>query len=344
LSPPARSAAAVDPVTDTETVADIISFGPDKPPRRPRGLFRVIAAVVVVAVLVAVAVAVRARDGARGRPDARARDDAQEQQAAPAVTDTPPCKPVSPAPRQAGPAVAMVVEGACTPGSGLERRAPDDSPWTVVVRRADGSLARHGAVVTFPVGPPAAGRHVAVGETTGSASPGMIIWPLAGAYARIRGDLAERDLIGTATRTTVAGRRPAVRPPEGYRVVSAGPYRPPETREIRYGTGDLGEQNALGGGLTFTGVTAAGGFEDELYATRTDDEYRTVDGKPAVVTMLFGGNGAIAWELTPGTIAYVGYSGASLTGQAVDALDRLAHRARVLTAPQWQARHPQIVE
>nr|WP_296067466.1 hypothetical protein [uncultured Actinoplanes sp.] len=309
-------------------MADIISFGPDRPPRRPPRLIRaIVAAVVLLAAGVALVVSARGRDD---RPE---------------VAVTPSCRPVGPPPSGTGPPVAVIVEGACAPGSALERRdnRSAGSPWTVVVRRTDGSPARHGAVVTFPVGPPVAGRHVAVGEVTGTASPGMIVWPLAGAYARIRGDLAERDLIATAVRTTVAGRRPAVRPPAGYRVVSAGPYRPPETREIRYGTADLGEQDALGGGLTFTGVTAAGGFEDRLYATRTDDEYRTVDGKPAVVTMLFGGNGAIAWELTPGTIAYVGYSGASLTGRAVDALDRLAHRTRVLTAPQWQARTPQIV-
>jgi hypothetical protein len=312
-------------------VADVISFGPDKPPRRPPWLLRAIAAVVIVAALVAVAVSTHGR---------------AEEPASIIAIPSPSCRPVSPSPSQAGPPVAVIVEGACAEGSGLERRhrSSAGSPWTVVVRRADGSLARHGAVVTFPVGAPAAGRHVAVGRVSGTTGPGTVIWPLAGAYARIRGDLGERDLIGIAARTIVAGRRPVVPPLDGYRVVSAGRYQPPQTREVRYGTRDLGEQNTLDSGLTFTGVTGSGGFEDQLYVTRTDDEYRTVDGKPAVVTMLFGGNGAIAWELTPGTIAYVGYSGALLTDQAIDALDRLAHRARALTAPQWQALNPHTVD
>jgi hypothetical protein len=59
---------------------------------------------------------------------------------------------------------------------------------------------------------------------------------------------------------------------------------------------------------------------------------------------VFGGNGTLAWEPTPGLVAYVGYSGAPLDDKAITALQRLAARARALTSTQWQAINPQTID
>jgi hypothetical protein len=73
-------------------------------------------------------------------------------------------------------------------------------------------------------------------------------------------------------------------------------------------------------------MTSGGGFEDQIYAVHTDTG-GLVNGKPAVVSSVFGGNGTLAWEPTPGLVAYVGYSGAPLDDKAITALQRLAARA-----------------
>jgi hypothetical protein len=69
-----------------------------------------------------------------------------------------------------------------------------------------------------------------------------------------------------------------------------------------------------------------------------------VRGRPAVLTSVFGGNGALAWEPAPGTVAYVGYSGAEMDDATTTALRCLARRSRFLTAPGWRATHPQIID
>jgi hypothetical protein len=212
----------------------------------------------------------------------------------------------------------------------------------VVVRRPDGSLGTHGAVVTFPVGAPTAGRSVGVDGVVGEADSGMVTWPVAGAYARIRGDLSEAELVAIAARTTVVTGRPTVLAPAGYTVVATGPYRPPTIHELRYGSAEVGEQAALGDGLTYTGVTSGGGFEDQLYAVPTATG-GPVHGRPAVVSSVFGGNATLAWEPTPGVVAYVGYSGSRLD-EAIAALHRLAGQTRALTSTEWQATHPQTVD
>lgn len=171
----------------------------------------------------------------------------------------------------------------------------------------------------------------------------MVVWPIDGAYARIRGDLHEAELVAIAARTTVVAGRPATRPPPGYTVVTTGPYRSPTIHVIRYGTVELGEQAALGSGLTYTGVASGGGFEDQLYAGSAEPGGR-VHGRPAVVSSVFGGNATLAWEATAGVVAYVGYSGAELGAQAIAALHRLAARAHPLSSTQWQATRPQTAE
>ncbi|WP_328457749.1 hypothetical protein OG780_43240 [Streptomyces sp. NBC_00386] len=65
-----------------------------------------------------------------------------------------------------------------------------------------------------------------------------------------------------------------------------------------------------------------------------------MNGKPAIITSAFGGNGTLAWEPMPGVVAYIGYSGAQLDKGAIAALRRLAARTRLLSPEQWQATSP----
>jgi hypothetical protein len=63
-------------------------------------------------------------------------------------------------------------------------------------------------------------------------------------------------------------------------------------------------------------------------------------GKPAVITSALSGNGLLAWEPTPGVVAYVGHSGVPLTGDTIAALHRIAERTRLLNTQQWQSTGP----
>lgn len=213
-------------------------------------------------------------------------------------------------------------------------------PWTVVVRRAGGSLGRHGAVVTFPVGGPTGGRAVEVGGVTGRAGAGLVTWPLAGGHARVRGDLPGPDLVTIATRTGVVAGRPAVRAPAGYIVAFTGPYRSPVIDENNYRAKTLGQAGTVLGPVIYTGIAHGGGVEDRLYAATSATAAGTVHGKPAVLSSVLGGNGTIAWEPAPGTIAFVGWSGSELNRTSAAAVRSLAQRTRTLTAGQWQATHP----
>src|SRR5262249_50641755 len=147
-----------------------------------------------------------------------------------------------------------------TSGSAMDRcdRAAMGGPWSVVVRRAGGRLGRGEAVVTFPVDAPPGGR--------GVVEPGLMGWLIGDGWTRLRGDLAPSELATIAARTTVSDGHPIVRPPAGYAVITTTPYRAPSRREIRYGSHEVGEQAALGNGLIYTGIAAAGGFQDALYA------------------------------------------------------------------------------
>jgi hypothetical protein len=145
--------------------------------------------------------------------------------------------------------------------------------------------------------------------------------------------------MAVAAATIIVSGRPEVEPPPGLSVTATGTSRPPHIYEARYSSTETGEANELSGGLTFTGVARCGGLEDQLYATHVQTA-GTVHGKPAVITSAFGGNGALAWEPTPGVVAYIGYSGAQLDEGAVAALRRLAARTRLLSPVQWQATGP----
>jgi hypothetical protein len=328
---------------------DIVSFGPQRPrraaPRRPA----VIGAAVLVVAALAVVIAVAARDDDR-------RDGRRQVAAPPAVSRSPDATAPAAAPAPSGPLcdppdlrtwdalAGLVIDAAAVPaGRTLERcdRAAVEGPWAIAVRRADGFLGRHGAVVTYPVDKSASGRAVKVGRVVGAAGDGVVVWPLGRAYARIRGDLDEADLLAIAARTTVASGRPAVSPPAGYAVVSTSPYRPPLIRETRYGSADVGEQAALGGGLFYTAVAHGAGLEDQFFALGTRDA-GLVHGMPAVVSSMLAGNATLAWEPAPGVVAFVGYSGAELDDEAIAALRRLAGRARIVADAQWRATGPQM--
>lgn len=313
---------------DTGRVSDVVEGGSNKfrrPP--PRGLVLLGTGLTVGALAVAGFLYHSARTETGVAPSAPVT-------AATRFTATAPCPTSGLTSGEAAARVdavaALVVDGVrlCA-GSTLERRdhTAVNGPWTVVVRRSGGSLGRDGSVVTFPVPAPSDVRTVRVGRVLGTAGSGMLTWPLGGAYARVRGDHTEAELVAIAVRTTLVAARPVVHAPSGFVVVSSGPYRSPSIREVRYGSMDLGEEAALGAGLTYTGVSRSGGLEDLLYAVNARSA-GMVAGKPAVITSGLGGNGLLAWEPIPGVTAYVGYSGASLGGDATEALRRLAGRGR----------------
>ena len=296
-------------------MTDVVSFGSDKPPWRPSR--RLVAAAGAVLLAGVAGWAVIDRDPGPAP--------------APAASSPALCRPVR-TESPAGPPVAVVIDGSCGAAAGIERRdfTAAGGPWSVIVRRSDGSLGRHGAVVTFPAG------------ASGSQG-GAYVWELAGKHALIRGDLPAADLRAIAGRVTLVGGRPSVRPPAGFRVVWSGSYWPSRSYEVRYGSAEVGETAALGDGLTTTWTGSGAAVEDLLFQTgRTDAE--PVGGRPAVVSGTLGGNGALVWEPAPGVVSYVGWSGASMSDATVAALRRLAARARGVDPAGWQALRPQIIE
>ncbi|HTF09571.1 MAG TPA: hypothetical protein VK659_15495 [Asanoa sp.] len=323
-------------------MGDVISFGQERR-RRPLPRWLIVAAMLFVVVGAVAFVALR-DDGDR---PAAAPTGSPTTTTAPAETAVaepppgPPCLPVGwgqrPAPTES---VAGLDLGAGT-GGAIDRcdRTAVDGPWTVVLRQPGGSLGRQGVVVTFPVDPPAPGRQVSVGGVRGVAADRMVTWPLARGYGRVRGDLSDASLIAVAAATKVVDGHPAVSPPAGLAVVASGPYRPPTIHELRYGADEVGERDTLGGALVYTGVTSSGGFEDQLFASDSTDA-GPVDGYPAVVSSVSGGNATLAWEPAPGVVVYVGYSGPELNDATFVALRRLAARTQILDNAGWQATHP----
>jgi hypothetical protein len=241
---------------------------------------------------------------------------------------------------------AAVVLGEVPQFAALERTdgAAAQGPWSLVVRRRDGSLGRHGAVITYPVSRPAWGRPVRVGRAIGTAVAGGFVWPLAGKYARIRSDLPPPEVVRLALATTAVSAVPAIHPLSGYWIAPAAPYRSGSIHEIRYHASQLGSAAAGLDGLIYTGLlTAGGGFEDRLYARSATDAGQ-LHGRPAVANVTTGGNDVVAWEVAPGTIAYLGYSGAEFGPQTVGVLRQLAGRSRALCGRHWRASSPQRTE
>jgi hypothetical protein len=237
---------------------------------------------------------------------------------------------------------ALAIDGEVPVGAALDRHDPTATagPWTVVVRRTGGSLGSDGAVITFPVSAATTAHPVQVGGVTGFAGTNEITWPMAGAAARIRGDLPPSELAAIAALTSVSSGRPTVRPPAGFAVDSSGSYQPSDIHETRYGTAALLAGSSGDAGLTYAGVTSGGGFEDQLYIDGVIGR-TTVNGQPAVLSSVLGGNATLAWEPAPGIIAYVGYSG-GVGPDVIKALLSLAERAVALTEAQWQSTDPLV--
>jgi hypothetical protein len=239
--------------------------------------------------------------------------------------------------------LTALVLGRPEPGGTLTRSdsLAGRGPWTVIVRRRDGSLARHGAVVTYPVAP-VAGRPVSRGRLHGRAAYEQVVWPVAGSHARVRGDLGTGALLTIAARTSIVRGRPVVRPSRGYIATRSLPYRPREVHEVRYR--DRGGLGAYGTrlGFVYTGVIRTGGFEDQLYAQRAEPA-DVVHGWPAVASVVMGGNATVAWSPLPGLVAYVGYSGVMYTAAAKAALTCLARRTRPMSEAAWRATTPAVV-
>lgn len=303
----------------------------------PRGLIFV----ALLAVAIGLAVAVSTRGGTSTQPPPRT--PTTEASTRPESTRTPQGRRENVLPTIGGLALSGHQRDAF-----LTRSDPGavHGAWTVVVRRIDGSLGRRGAVVTYPAHTSDftdTGAPVRVGTVTGIAGRGFILWSLGNGHARVRGDLPSADLARIAELTTVAGGRPHVRPPDGFRVIAVGPSRLPLIHEIRYGSSELGLGLALGDGLTYTGLTSGGGFEDALYAAGATPA-GVVRGVPAVVSSVQGGNGTLAWEPSPGVVAYVGWSGAEMSPKTITALRTLAKGAHLLTPRQWLATKPVLNE
>src|SRR4051794_13527900 len=316
----------------TDAVREVLDAGPDRPRRWPKARL----AVILVLAAVALVVGLRRTSAFGG--------DEPSPHPAPAATPSAPATPAPPGncttavpgrepPGDVPTSISALVFGSPAAATALTRldTTAGQGPWTVVVRRDDGSLGRHGAVVTFPV---------RAADATGTSE---VVWALAGAHARVRGDLGRAALLEVARRTTVVHGRPVVRrPPHGLRVIASEPYRAREVHELRYrDRRDLGEVGAALG-FVYTGVLRGGGFEDAVYAG-SPAPAGTVHGQAAVVSPVLGGSATLAWSPAAGVVAYVGYSGPSLDEAAVAALRCLARRTRALTEAQWRAAAPFVV-
>lgn len=248
------------------------------------------------------------------------------------------------------PGVALVLDGAPTrERRTLERvnRAAATGPWSVVARRTGESITQGAAVVTYPVPSMVTGRTVEVRGAAGQASSGVITWPLGGGVARVRGDLSDDELLAVARATTLdADGRPEVGRVPGLGLVTwRAPYASPLTREARYGAAELGEDDVLGAGLVFAGIDTGVELLERTLLSSSGDRYPglAIAGRPARFTTTLG-NGVLVAELSPGVVAFVGWSGASAGPDQIAAIGRVAQRLRLLDEAGWQATEPQPID
>lgn len=331
-------------------VVEMLHAGPSDRRRQPPWWVWLCAAV-ALASLAVLAVTQRTADPPTTTPTALHRPNAAPPRNGSAASPVPtpwtcpaaPGQPTagSPASLPQDPVAALVLDGAAA-GSGLDRRdrSAASGPWSVVVRRRDGSLGRHSAVVTFPTARAALGDPVAVGGASGRVTSREVNWPIHGGQARVRGDLGAEVLVKLAAATRIVNGRPTLVAPAGYTVVSRGPYRSPHLREVRYSGSGLPPTL---GGLVYTGVTSLAGFEDQLYGS-SSHACGVVHGQAAILTAVGGGNGTLAWQVSTDQVSYVGYSGSGLTGTVLRDVYRLAVRSRAITERQWRASRPQVID
>jgi hypothetical protein len=217
-------------------------------------------------------------------------------------------------------------------------------PWSVVIRATSGQFAVHGAVVTFPVdrGEPGTAATRPRGAVW---NPGaqQLVWPLAGSHARIVGDLGQTQLCELATRITVQAGKPHLAALDGFAAMASTTYRPPLIHEMRYSTRALGLEGRLGHGLVYTGLMSGASFESRALQARARPA-GFVRGQPAIHSDAQGDAGSLAWESTPGEVAYIGFSASGAQAEArtradaIEALRALADMGRPLTPAQWQTK------
>jgi hypothetical protein len=227
----------------------------------------------------------------------------------------------------------------------LERKDTDaaGSPDAVVVRRKGFSLGMHSVVISTP--PPAGAKTFSNVDSTLGVQPSVLVADRPGGRVMLKSTLvsmAELKKIAEAIR--VENDKVVIESDDdmsAYDVISGDSLAPASIRESRYGCDSVGEKETLVS-LCYTGLTTLPGFESALL-----DEGFTpgplIGQAPSVLSKVGGGNATLAWELAPGIVAYVGYSG-SPNGDEVAALKRLAMVANPLTETQWLATTPQVVE
>ena len=314
--------------------------------RRAAGIAAAAAVIVVAVTVTSLTTSPRHSDPVAPAPTSSAPQSAATSPAEASESSTPAARPAPLNGVQQERASALAIDGVINPFSTVNRVHTDakKGPWALIVRRNDGSLAQHGAVVTYPVSDvmPVDPTRIDVGGVSGVTYEGTVLWILAGGIARVQGDLAEKELVAIAARTSIVDGRPRLRAaPSGFVVAWKGLYRS-STHEVRYGSLELGKP-ALGDGLTYTGVTTGAEFEDELYTLNRGATAKTttVNGRRAVFSQVNGGNMTLAWEANPGAVLYVGYSGSQFGAAQAAALEDLARRAVGIDEAQWQATKPQ---
>lgn len=241
----------------------------------------------------------------------------------------------------------------------LERKdaAAADGAWAVVLRRDGGDLVDGTVVVTYPWSwIPGPDGEVIATESAGVLQTRLTRWLGPDGRQQFGPDgrlqfaalgVSADELTQLADAVTVDGDRPVFHPEgnpggEGWRAVATGPLRAPLVAEARYGCDSLGEGEALGA-MCYTGLTASPGF----LAALLSQPYQAgpaIGGRPAVVSVVGGGSSTLAWELQPGVVAYVGYSGNVPGPDQIAALGRLAERTDLLDPDAWAATGPSSTE
>ena len=164
-----------------------VGVDPEGPraPRAPRGLVLV----AILALALGVAVVADTLSGTSTQPPPRN----PPADATATVSDPTPTDSTTPSIRveTALPAIGGLALGGQRIHTTLTRSDPAavNSPWMVVVRQADGSLGRYGAVVTYPAHTKDAantGVPIRVGSASGISGRGFILWLLGSGQARIR--------------------------------------------------------------------------------------------------------------------------------------------------------------
>lgn len=220
--------------------------------------------------------------------------------------------------------------------------AATDGPQSIVVRRADGGINDGTAVVTFPAqGVIPADDVIETRPSTGAMT--LALTQSAGRLV-VRGvGLTTDEIRAIAEAIEIVNDRPVFDPESDsseFEVLAAGSHHPPLVRQARHGCADLGEDDL--GSLCYTGLSTSLGFEDTLYSGDFQPG-PAVNGLPSVVSTVGGGSLTLAWEIKPGVIAYVGYSGNDIGGEQIAALHRIAERTVLIPPTEWSKTQPQVV-